>query len=169
VSAELLERWSPRTADALGRIDRVVDRVAARLGTEALAQARADAGHPHLASRIRLERTGHGFAVTSSHPAQASRERGGPIRGTPYLAVPLTDAVRRAASGPRQDGRLFVLRIGGRPFLARRRPGGELEVRWRLIDQVLATHRPALGPAMRRAASRLPGELGDAVAEALRG
>ncbi len=159
MSGEPLQRWAPRVAASLGDWDAACGRVRLRLGELGVRDARRRSGsRGALAASIRALVDRAGLSIVSDHPAAAPRETGARIRGTPLLAVPLTEEVRRTG-GPRLDGRLFVLRLrDGRLTLARRQ-GDRLEVRWRLVDSVLPRRVPAILPAGAEVARRLPAEL----------
>lgn len=153
-----LREWAPTTAKALEGIDEVSARVRRRLSYRALADAQRRAGPGSLGRSIRSVVTGNGFVLTTDHPGAAPRETGEPIKGRPWLAVPLTEAIR-ATGGPRTDGKLFVLKTrDGRLFLARAQ-NGRIAVRWRLVDRVQQRHRPFIEPAMREAVAALSDEV----------
>lgn len=162
MSGERLETWAPRVARALGGVPDAIARARSAVLASGLADARRRSGHPHLAAAIRGLQDRGRLSISSEHPAAEARELGKRVRGTPYLTVPLRADVRQSG-GPLRDGRLFVVRLrDGRLFLARRQ-GRTIDIRWRLVDSVLVTHRPAIvpaGAAMTAAlAPRLEGEL----------
>lgn len=115
-------------------------------------------------STTTVEGTPTGVAVTTSHPSATALERGGRVRGAPYLAVPLT-AAARATGSPRHDGSLVAIRgRDGRLYLMSR---STAELRWRLVESVqTATQRP-IGRAIDLAEDDGISMLGDAIANGL--
>lgn len=128
--ARLPQRISALQAAIRPALDEAGERVAALAGR--LARQHAARGPRGLAASIVVR----GSAIVATHPAAAALEVGS-VRGSPWLAVPLS-ASAQAVGSPRADGALVGVRgRDGRLYLMDRRTH---EMRWRLIDRV----RPAV-------------------------
>lgn len=148
----------------LARLPERTERVLQARGPRLLREVR-EATPRRLGDVWRLDTdTGH-LTLRSDNPSVPLIERGGIARGSPWLAVPITDAVRAASpDGPRASGeRLFALRArDGRLFLASR-SGNKLTLRWRLMERVQVAARPFVSPAVDRARAGLNIELVEAM------
>lgn len=121
-----------------------------------------------LAASYEARMEGTDLVVASDDRAAEAAERGTPEHGSPWLAVPLHDSLRRL-SGPRADGSLVAIRTrDGRVFLGRG-SGGTLELRWRLTRSVRAprTGAGAVRAAVLETLKVAADHLGDSVARAV--
>lgn len=97
-------------------------------------------------------RPGH-VEIYSTDPAAEALETGPVLHGTPYMAIPLTEATRQLA-GPRSDvAGLFVLRSrAGELFLASE-ASGAVEIRWKLQAAVKVRRQQFFSEGMREVLS----------------
>jgi hypothetical protein len=164
VSAETVDQWAPRVTRELERMHEAHAAALAKLGESAVAAARRRA-HRSVAPTIRGVATRDGIAMSSTHPAAAGFETGARVYGSPWLAIPLRDELRDV--GPRSGPRLFVVRTrDGRRFLASQ-ASGAIDIRWRLVRSIVSAHRPAILPAGREAAAKIPDTLAAVTTERL--
>jgi hypothetical protein len=164
VSGETVDQWAPRVTRELERLHEAHRAALAKLGETAIAEARRRA-HRSVAPTIRGTATKDGIALSATHPAAAGFETGGRVYGSPWLAVPLRDELRNV--GPRSGPRLFVIRTrDGRRFLASQQSGA-VDIRWRLVRSIVSAHRPAILPAGRSAAAKIPDTLAAVTTERL--
>lgn len=168
--AEDLVHWAPRLAMALKavgpRIQARLRAVTAKLKIDAQRSAPRRSGR--LARSIYATLSKKGIELGSTAPYARITEMGGVIypRNARALAIPLQRGLPEM--GPRHDGKLFVLRTrSGGVYLARDR-GNTLDVRWKLVSSVRRRAQPFLRPALERLRRRLPTEVGDEAAAALR-
>ena len=169
--AKRFETWAPEFRERLRKLpDVVIDELTewATRARKALAAAvPRETGALAKGLEVELEGGLQGQIVaTADDPAAAMLEHGGPITGSPWLAVPLRRELRRF-SGPRADAGLFVLRArSGALFLATR-DGAGLDLRWALKRRVERAARPFLRPTMERELGNLGPDLAAAMRDAV--
>ncbi len=164
MSGERLERWAPRVRAGLERLPERTAKALQDRAARILREVR-QATPRSLGDVWRMDTETGRITLRSDHPSVPLIEQGGTAHGSPWLAVPITDAIRDASpGGPRASGeRLFTLRAkDGRLFLASR-SGGKLELRWRLMERVQVRARPFVGPAVDRARAGLGEDLIEAM------
>jgi hypothetical protein len=161
-----LERWTEVMPERLRRVESATERELRATGDRARALVRGHAPRGRtgdLERSIQVEHRPAGFEVFSLDPAALALETGPVLQGTPYMAIPLTEATRQL-SGPRSDiAGLFVLRSrAGELFLASE-SSGAVELRWKLQHAVRVRPQQFFSAGMREALQGFPERLEAAI------